>query len=265
MLELDSISKRLGSFNLADISLQLKAGEYFTLLGPTGVGKTIVLEIIAGLMRPDHGTVRWRGQDITRRPPEQRGFALVYQDYALFPHLSVIQNIAYGRRSGDSGSDVMSRARKMIELLAIEHLADRAPETLSGGEKQRVALARALVIEPHLLLLDEPLAALDLNVCDRMRDVLRDIHRRKGTTILHVTHDVDEALCLGQRIGVMLDGRLQQTGTPEEVHECVRICIEKGKQHPGGFMLGPGCEMPPKAPSYNVWTMMKAVSDFGWY
>ncbi|UCD75048.1 MAG: ABC transporter ATP-binding protein [Phycisphaerales bacterium] len=217
MLELQSISKRLGSFSLADVSLRVEAGKYFTLLGPTGVGKTIMLEIIAGLIRPDRGTVRWGGRDITRFPPEARGFALMYQDYALFPHMSVIRNIAYGRRGGGKASVAMALARDMMELLAIDHLADRAPETLSGGEKQRVALARALVIEPQLLLLDEPLASLDLNVRDRLREVIRDIHRRNGTTILHVTHDVDEALCMGKRIGVMLGGRLQQTGTPEEV------------------------------------------------
>ncbi|MCK4871100.1 MAG: ATP-binding cassette domain-containing protein [Phycisphaerales bacterium] len=218
MLELHSITKSLGEFHLRDFTLSLREGEYFSLLGPTGVGKTIVLEIIAGLLRPDEGSVHWHGRDVTSLPPEQRRFALVYQDYALFPHLSVLRNVAYGLRSrGIASTDACDKARQMLKLLTISHLVDRAPETLSGGEKQRVALARALVIEPRMLLLDEPLAALDLNVRTRLRRLLRDIHQRTGMTVLHVTHDVEEALSLGQRLGIMLDGQLQQTGTPDEV------------------------------------------------
>lgn len=217
MLELKYISKQLGDFRLNEVNLAVGAAEYFTLLGPTGVGKTIVLEIIAGLIRPDTGSVLWNGRDITRLPPENRGFALMYQEYALFPHMSVADNIGYPLRRTHNRAARAGRIGELAEQVSITHLLDRRPINLSGGEKQRVALARALAAEPQLLLLDEPLSALDLNVRDRLRGLLRHIHQSSGATILHVTHDVDEALALGQRIGIMLDGRLQQVGPPEEV------------------------------------------------
>ena len=218
MLELVAVGKRLGALELSEINLELGEKEYVVLLGPSGVGKTVLLEMVAGLLRPDRGAVRWRGRDITASPPEQRGFALVYQDFALFPHLTALQNIAYGLRArGIGAGEARRRAGEVADLLAIGALMDRRPERLSGGEKQRVALARALVIDPPVLLLDEPLASLDRNVREHLRQTLRDVHREKGIAFLHVTHDVDEALCLGQRLGVLLDGRLQQTGTPEEL------------------------------------------------
>lgn len=220
MFEMRSISKRLGDFSLADVDLQLDAGEYFVLLGPTGVGKTVLLELIAGLMRPDKGRITWAGQNVTALPPERRDFGLVYQDYALFEHLSVARNIAYGLRArGMGGTDAQKHARQVAETLKIHDLLDRRPATLSGGQKQRVALARAMATQPRLMLLDEPLAALDQNVRSYLRQQLRDLHRQGSTTFLHVTHDVDEALYLADRVGVMLDGRLQQTGIPEQVFQ----------------------------------------------
>ena len=220
MLEMISISKRLGDFALADVSLQLDAGEYFVLLGPTGVGKTVLLELVVGLLRPDSGRLLWHGDDITPLPPERRDFGLVYQDYALFDHLTVARNIAYGLRARGVGrAAAHRRACEMAAMVDIRHLLDRRPDTLSGGEKQRVALARALVTQPRMVLLDEPLSALDGNVRTQLRQLLRSLHPGSPTTFLHVTHDVDEALYLADRVGIMLNGRIQQVGKPERVFQ----------------------------------------------
>ncbi|MBC8372242.1 MAG: ATP-binding cassette domain-containing protein, partial [Planctomycetes bacterium] len=210
MLELKSISKRLGEMDMSEVSLTLEAGEYFALLGPTGVGKTVLIEIIAGLIRPDGGRVFWDGADITSLPPERRGFAVVYQDYALFPHLSVARNIAYGARAcGCDSAEVSARTARLANMLGITELLGRRPEMLSGGEQQRTAIARALAAEPKLLLLDEPLSALDTNTRLRLRRELKRINAELGTAILHVTHEPEEAMALADRIGVMLDYRLR--------------------------------------------------------
>lgn len=218
MLELDSVNKCVGDFHLADVSLRIDRGEYFVLLGPTGGGKTVLLEIIAGLTKPDTGQVCWQGRDFTVLPPERRGFAMVYQTYALFDHMSVIANIAYGLCAGGlRRTEARQRARQVAVQMGIEHLLDRAPSTLSGGEKQRVALARALACQPQVLLLDEPLSALDFNVKSDLRQLLRQIHKDHDTVFVHVTHDPDEAIFLADRIGVMLDGHIRQIGSPEKV------------------------------------------------
>jgi molybdate/tungstate transport system ATP-binding protein len=218
MLELRSIAKRLGEMDMSEVSLTLQAGEYFALLGPTGVGKTVLIEIIAGLIRPDGGSVSWDGADITSLPPERRGFAVVYQDYALFPHLSVERNIAYGARAcGCDSGEISARTARLARMLGITELLTRRPDTLSGGEQQRVALARALAAEPKLLLLDEPLSALDTNTRLRLRRELKRISTELGTTIFHVTHEPEEAMALADRIGVMLDYRLRQVAAPEEL------------------------------------------------
>jgi len=218
MLELQSISKRLGSFAISDLNLRLKQGEYFVLLGPSGVGKTILVELIAGIIRPDTGRVLWEGKDITSMPPEARGFALVYQDYALFPHMTVVENITYGLQARGVGhKGAAARARTLAEKLNIAALLNRHTGTLSGGEQQRVALARALAPQPRMLLLDEPLAAVDIGLRARLRHELRRIHQDTGTTFLHVTHDPDDALYLAERVGVMLGGRIHQIATPEEL------------------------------------------------
>lgn len=220
MLELQSIGKRLGSFKMDDLTLSLGSGEYFVLLGPSGSGKTVLLEIVAGLIRPDRGRIFWQGQDITTAAPEARGFSIVYQDYALFPHMTVARNIAYGLRArGTKSQEAASRARSMARRLGIDGLLDRYPERLSGGEKQRVALARALVTRPQMLLLDEPLAALDANIRLRLQDELRRLPGETGTTFLHVTHDLEEAMYLGDRAGVILDGRIHQCAPPGELLE----------------------------------------------
>ncbi len=218
MLELRSVTKRLGSFQMRDVGLKIEQGEYFILLGPSGVGKTVLIETIAGIIRPDAGRILWRGRDVTEDPPETRRFAVVYQDHALFPHMTVARNVAYGTRSR-SGQAVAAIA----EPMGITHLLDRYPGRLSGGEQQRVAIARALMTDPDLLLLDEPLSSLDLNARRQFRAELKRIHddppraSEGGITVLHVTHDLEEAMSLGDRIGVMLDGRVHQCGTAEEL------------------------------------------------
>ncbi len=218
MLELQLIAKRLGAMDMTGVSMTLQRGEYFALLGPTGVGKTVLIEIIAGLIRPDAGRVLWDGVDITSIAPERRGFAVVYQDYALFPHMTVAGNIAYGARSCRCDSrEIAERTARLADMLGITDLLTRRPDTLSGGEQQRTAIARALAAEPKLLLLDEPLSALDTNTRIRLRKELKRINAELGTTILHVTHEPEEAMALADRIGVMLDYRLGQIAPPEEL------------------------------------------------
>jgi len=198
----------LEGFRLCDINLDIAVGEYFIVLGPTGAGKTILLETIAGLHQPRRGHILLDGVDITHTPPERRGIGFVYQDYALFPHLTVSGNIAFGLGlQGMGQSDIEKRVAAISQLLGIEHLLHRLPETLSGGEAQRVALARALVVEPRLLLLDEPLSALDPEAREALQRELGRIHRKLGTTTVHVTHDFEEAVALGDRIAVLREYR----------------------------------------------------------
>ena len=218
MLELRSISKRLGAMDMREVSLSVGDGEYFVLLGPSGVGKTVLIELIAGLLRPDAGQVLWDGADITATPPEARGFAVVYQDCTLLPHLTVADNIAYGLRAiGAPAARIRQRQAELADMLNIAALMARRPETLSGGEAQRVALARALAAEPKLLLLDEPLSALDTTARLHLRQELRRINSTLKLPILHVTHDLAEAMALGNRIGVMLDHRIHQIASPENL------------------------------------------------
>ncbi len=218
MLELKSIAVRLGTFEIHDISLKVDRGQYVVLLGPSGVGKTVLVETIAGLIRPYAGRIFFGGTDITNLRPEQREFAVVYQDYALFPHLTVEANIAYGLRSaGVERREQRRRVAQLAEMLGIGELLRRRPGKLSGGEQQRVALARALAIRPKMLLLDEPLSSLDYNTRAQLRKELKQINRRLGTSILHVTHDQEEAMVLGDRVAVMLDNRICQTTSAEEL------------------------------------------------
>lgn len=208
----------LKEFHLRQINLEIAAGEYFVILGPTGAGKTVFLETIAGLHQPHQGHILLNGADVTDVPPERRSIGFVYQDYALFPHLSVAGNIAFGlklRRMGRKA--VEERVAAISRLLSIDHLLHRMPGTLSGGEQQRVALARALVVEPWLLLLDEPLSALDPETREGLQRELARLHQALGTTTIHVTHDFEEAVALGDRIGVVNEGRVVQVGSPEEI------------------------------------------------
>lgn len=230
MLKVENLSIRLGEFDLRDISFEVQTGEYFVLLGPTGTGKTVLIECIAGLHRPKTGRIILNGRDVTNLPPEERGIAYVPQDYALFPNLTAFENIAFGLRVRKlSDSKVKAKVLELAEWLGITYLLDRLPLTLSGGEKQRVALARALAVEPQILLLDEPLAAVDERTRERLCRELKAIQRQTGATFLHVSHNFEETLAVADRIGVMnftegvergtrlRIGKLLQVGTPEEI------------------------------------------------
>ncbi len=218
MLEVRSLYLEAGGFRLGELDLAVEEGEYFVLLGPSGSGKSLLLEAAAGLRAPARGRILWRGEDITSLPPEKRGFSLLYQDYALFPHMTVEENLAFGPRSrGLSRTRAREEARLAAGRTGVSHLLGRRPGSLSGGEKQRVALARALAAAPSLLLLDEPLSALDWGRRRELRRELKDLHRSTGAAFLHVTHDPEEALYLADRIGVMLEGRIRGIGAPEEV------------------------------------------------
>lgn len=217
-LRLEALEVRLEGFRLAPLTLAVEAGTYLVIVGPTGAGKTLILETIAGLRRPAGGQLFLDGAEITALPPERRQTGFVYQDYLLFPHLTVAENIAYGlRRRGLRRRERETRVEALAAMLGIEPLLDRRPATLSGGEAQRVALARALAVEPRLLLLDEPLSALDPATRLRLRGVLARLHDALGMTIIHVTHDFEEAFTLGDRVAVIHEGQLLQVGTPEEV------------------------------------------------
>ncbi|MHC4755384.1 MAG: ATP-binding cassette domain-containing protein, partial [Planctomycetota bacterium] len=197
---------------------QINDGEYFVLLGPSGVGKSVLIEIIAGLIKPDDGLIFWDDKDITHERPEARGFAVVYQDYALFPHLTVRKNISYGlRTTGADRGKIEDRIRSLAGMLHIQELLNRRPDNLSGGEQQRVALARALAVEPKLLLLDEPLSALDTNARLRLRKELKRINKELNISVLHVTHDPEEAMTLADKICVMLDNKIRQVAAPTEL------------------------------------------------
>jgi len=217
MLSVRNISKTLGSFSIDDISFDVSEAEYFVLLGESGVGKTVLLETIAGLLYPDAGQGFLAGKEITNEKIQKRRIALVYQDQALFPHLSVRRNVAYGvRNRRQACSVVRERINKIASDVGISELLDRSPKTLSCGEAQRVALARALATEPLCLLLDEPMSSLDVQARSGIRALLRKIHR-KGQTVVHVTHDYEEAVSLASRIAVMEQGRITQVGTTHDV------------------------------------------------
>jgi molybdate transport system ATP-binding protein len=218
MIRVEHISKNLGEFFLKDVSLDIAGGEYFMILGPTGAGKTILLETIAGIYPPDKGRVYLNSLDITGWPARKRNIGMVYQDYMLFPHLTVEQNIKYGLRSRKLVKQKgLQRVGELADLLGITHLLHRHPGTLSGGEKQRAAIARALVMEPKVLLLDEPLSALDSETRAKLRKELRRIHSLTSTTMIHVTHSFDEAFLLGSRMAIMNHGEIVQVGEPSEV------------------------------------------------
>jgi molybdopterin-binding protein len=217
ILRLNQISKKYPSFSIRDISFSLRQGDYFILLGVSGAGKSLVLETIAGLITPDHGTIEMDGKDITKCSIQDRKIGLVFQDLALFPHLTVFENICYPLKGKIRNHQERKEiAEKTASLLDIGELLNRKPKTLSGGEQQRVALARSLVHKPRVLLLDEPLASLDVSLKASLRSRLRQLNR-DGQTIIHVTHDYEEALALGNNIAVMHEGMIIQTGQPSEV------------------------------------------------
>jgi len=218
MIALQHLSVQLKGFALKRVDLAVHTGEYFCLLGPTGAGKTLILESVAGIVPISGGRIAVSGRDVTGLPPEKRGVGIVYQDCALFPHLNVADNIRFGLRyHNGSAAGARTRYDDLIHKLGLSSLTERSVTTLSGGEQQRVALARALVTQPDILLLDEPLAALDPCYREEIRDLLAALHHETGLTILMVTHDFTDAHRLAQRVAVLHEGRIQQTGTVAEV------------------------------------------------
>ena len=220
-LAVAGVRKRFGVTPVLDeVGFAVRHGEFVTLLGPSGCGKTTLLRIIAGLERADAGTVLLRGRDITAEPPHRRPVNTVFQSYALFPHLTVARNVGFGLSARRvAGADIRRRVGEALALLRIEELAERRPDQLSGGQKQRVAVARALVNEPELLLLDEPMSALDAKLRGELQLELRRLQRRLGTTFLLVTHDQDEAMTVSDLVIVMERGRIAQIGAPREVYD----------------------------------------------
>jgi putrescine transport system ATP-binding protein len=224
LLRIDAVVKKFGQFRAVDaLSLDIRAGEFFALLGPSGCGKTTLLRMLAGFEVPDEGRILLNGKDIAQIPPHQRPVNMMFQNYALFPHLSVQDNIAFGlKRTGLPPADINARVAEMVALVKLEGLEKRKPDQLSGGQRQRVALARSLARRPQLLLLDEPLAALDRKLRESTQLELMELQRRLGLTFIIVTHDQGEAMTMAGRIGVMDAGRLEQVATPRELYEAPR-------------------------------------------
>jgi len=219
-VKFDGVSKILGQSRAVDnLTLEIGAGELFFLLGPSGCGKTTALRMVAGFYKPDEGGILFNGKDQTRVPPHKRNTAMVFQNYALWPHMDVQSNVAYGLKMRRvTTSEKERRVRHALETVQMQPYAARMPNQLSGGQQQRVALARALVVEPDVVLLDEPLSNLDAKLRIEMRSQIKDIHRKIGRTMIYVTHDQAEALSMADRIAVMRRGRLVQAGTPRELY-----------------------------------------------
>jgi len=244
-LSLEMIRKAFGGKDvLNDVSLNVETGELLAILGPSGCGKSTLLRVVAGLLRADRGTVRIAGREMNGVPPRDRGIGFVFQDYALFPKMTVRDNVAFGLRvRGVPPGDRIRKTSEMLELVSLAEEADQSVETLSGGQRQRVALARALAVSPSLLLLDEPLSALDIKVRERLRREIAAVQKKVGITTLIVTHDQEEAMELGDRIAVMNEGRFEQVASPRDVYqvpatEFVAKFIGEVNVLPGQFYRG---------------------------
>ena len=219
-IKIDHVCKKYGdNIIIPDLTANIKNGEFFTLLGPSGCGKTTLLRMIAGFNSIEAGTISFGDQVINELPTHQRNIGMVFQSYAIFPHLTVRQNVEYGLKIRKLPRDEMKkRVDEMLKLVRIDEYQDRLPERLSGGQQQRVALARAIVIHPQVLLMDEPLSNLDAKLRIEMRTVIRDIQRQVGITTVYVTHDQEEALAISDRIAVINHGVIQQIGTPHHIY-----------------------------------------------
>lgn len=220
-IKLDDITRRYGETTaIEEVNFAVEDGEFFTLVGPSGCGKTTTLRLVGGFEQPTAGTVQLGGQEMTDTAPEDRDVGVVFQNYALFPHMNVRENVAYGLNFTEppDGQTTTERVDELLELVDLDGMGERDPENLSGGQQQRVALARALAPGPSVLLLDEPMSALDAELRERLRVELKDIQQTLGVTTLYVTHDQEEALAISDRVAVMRDGRIEQIGTPREIY-----------------------------------------------
>src|SRR5512133_1844087 len=220
-LEVCELTKRYSpQVSVGPISFEVKEGEFFSLLGPSGCGKTTTLRCIAGFEELSQGSIKLQGERLDRKPPHRRDVGLVFQNYALFPHLTVFDNIAFGLKLRRlARSEIAERVGRVLQLVDLADMAARFPAQLSGGQQQRVAIARSLVLEPRILMFDEPLSNLDFKLRIQMREELRNLQRRLGKTSIYVTHDQTEALALSDRIAVLSHGRIEQIGTPAEIYE----------------------------------------------
>ncbi len=220
-IELDGVSKSFGGIEaVRPLSLRIRAGEFLTLLGPSGCGKSTMLRIIAGLEQVSGGTIRIGGEDVTDHPPNRRDTSMMFQDYALFPHKTLLDNVGYGLKMRNIARMLRDeQAQSWLETIGLAGYEQRLPHQLSGGQRQRVALARSLIVEPGVLLLDEPLGALDANLRQQMQHELRRLHREVGLTFIYVTHDQQEALAMSDRVAVMRDGRIEQLGDPVAIYD----------------------------------------------
>ena len=217
-LEVKDLNVNLGQFHLVDFNLKLKKKDYMVIVGPTGSGKSVFLETIAGFYRPQSGKILLEGKDITNLNPEKRGISIIYQDFVLFPHMDVSENIAYGlKKKVEDKEMIESKVTDVAKRLRISHLLDRNPETLSGGEKQRTAIARSLIVEPNLLLMDEPFSALDVNTHAYLTDLLKKAVSDYQTTCIHVTHNFNDVWSLAEQVAVMNDGEILQQGIVADV------------------------------------------------
>ncbi len=256
ILELTAVTRRFGEVTAVDeLTLGIEAGEFVTLLGPSGCGKTTALRLIAGFESPDEGSIHFRGREVSSETPQKRGFGMVFQNYALFPHLNVFENVAFGLKSrGRPRDQIAERVRSSLARVDLAGYQDRAVQALSGGQQQRVALARALAIEPPLLLLDEPLSNLDQALRVQTRTELRRLVKELEMTALFVTHDQEEAFDLSDRIAVMRAGRLCQIGTPADLYQApadrfvagfmgranfVPAALLPGRDEPGDLLIRP--------------------------
>ncbi len=220
-ISLDGVTRTYGATTaVEEVSFAVSEGEFFTLVGPSGCGKTTTLRLVGGFEQPTDGTVQLSGEEMVGVPPEERDIGIVFQNYALFPHMNVRENIAYGLNFTDppDGQTKAERVEELLSLVDLEGMGKRDPDNLSGGQQQRVALARALAPGPSVLLLDEPMSALDAELRERLRVELKDIQQTLGVTTLYVTHDQEEALAISDRVAVMRDGRIEQIGTPREIY-----------------------------------------------
>jgi len=282
VFRLEGVSKRYGDIvALDDVSISVRGNEYISLLGPSGSGKTTLLRVIAGFEAPEKGRIEIEGRDITSLPAHERGIGFVFQNFALFPHLSVLANVTFGLLHGRvpvSEREAEGRAREVIAMVGLEGLETRGVDQISGGQKQRVALARTLVMEPRLVLLDEPLGALDANLRGRMRDELRTIRKRLGVTFLHVTGSETEALTMGDRVVVLDKGRILQFGVPDDIYSrpasrdvarfLNRYNLFDGRLE-GNYFIGPFGKapvanvQPSGRPAYGVRYDRMTVTDIG--